>query len=93
VKRRARRSGVSLGVLLFGVGAVWGGLVILYRLGAPPVAILLTALVVFEVAAVLWGVDSRRGRNWPRRREWGAWVGRSPGPPGSPATPRRPGTG
>jgi hypothetical protein len=88
MRRQGKRTGVSLPGLALGVAGVWGLLVLARLLGASPLQILLLGLVVFEVASVLWGADSRGGRDWPRNREWGNWTGRRvEDPPRSPVGP------
>jgi hypothetical protein len=90
MRRQRDRTGVSLPALVLGVAAVWGGLGLARLLGVSPLQLVLLALVVFEVASVRWGADSRRGKDWPGRREWGPWSRRREvDPPRSPQAPGR----
>jgi hypothetical protein len=100
MRRQGDRTGVTLPGLALGVVVVWGVLVLARLLGASPLQIFLLGLVVFEVASVRWGADSRRGRDWPRRSEWGDWTrrrvkgpARSPVDPGTKASTPGPGPG
>jgi hypothetical protein len=67
VRERHRRQ-ASLFGLVFWSATVWDGLVALRLLGLPPVALVLILVVVIDVAALVWGYDSRDGRrDWPSR--------------------------
>jgi hypothetical protein len=43
-------------------------MVVARSLGVPIIVLVLVAVVVLDVAAFLWGYDSRDGRDWPARR-------------------------
>jgi hypothetical protein len=68
VRDRRRRPPASLPALVFWPAAVWGGMVVARSLGVPIIVLVLVAVVVLDVAAFLWGYDSRDGRDWPARR-------------------------
>jgi hypothetical protein len=76
VRERHRRQASLLG-LAFWSATVWGGLVALRILGLPPLALVLILVVVIDVAALVWGYDSRDGR-----RDWPSRVGPVSSPPG-----------
>jgi hypothetical protein len=99
------RGQTSLAGLVLGVAVAIGGLRLAARLGVPPLALLLLALVVLAVTASLWGYDSRDGRDWPPPESFQSWLRRrsdryeppvSPTPwrwPGGEWPPSNPGTG
>jgi hypothetical protein len=68
VRDRRGRPAASLPALILWLAAVWGGIVVARSLGVPMVVLVLVAIVVLDVAAFLWGYDSRDGRDWPARR-------------------------
>lgn len=68
MKERQRRQ-ASLFGLVFWSATVWGGLVGLRSMGVSLGALALIFFIVIDVAAFLWGYDSRDGRrDWPSRR-------------------------
>lgn len=68
MRNRRGRPAASLPSLIFWSVAVWGGMVVARSLGVPIVLLVLVAILVLDVAAFLWGFDSRDGRDWPGRR-------------------------
>ena len=66
--RERHRRQASLFSLVFWSATVWGGLVALRSLGVSLGALALIFLIVIDVAAFVWGYDSRDGRrDWPSR--------------------------
>jgi hypothetical protein len=63
---RGRRQ-VSLSGLLFWSAGAWGGVAVARALGVPAIVLLLLLVVLLDVASLVWGHDSRDGRDWPRR--------------------------
>jgi hypothetical protein len=67
--REKQRRQASLFGLVFWSATVWGALVGLRSMGVSLGLLALIFLIVIDVAAFLWGYDSRDGRrDWPSRR-------------------------
>jgi hypothetical protein len=89
-----RKSQASLPGLMLGMAVGIGAMTLIARLGVPPLALLLLALVALAVASSLWGYDSRDGKDWPPPESFESWLHRRRGsekPPVSPTPWRWPG--